>query len=120
MRGFVRVLVVLCCIAAVSPLLAQVGNSTLTGIVEDATQARIIGVNESGSYNIPNLTPGAYTLRASLPGFRPHVFERNVAPGANKTGHSNFALQVAATQITVEVWVEAQQLLTHSVRLVVL
>src|SRR5262245_19089739 len=84
MRGLVRVIVL--CFAIASPLLAQVGNSVLTGTVEDATQARIPGVtiaaankqtgvqtnvvtNESGSYNIPNLTPGQYTLRASLPGF---------------------------------------------------
>ena len=73
---------------AMSPLWAQLGSSVLTGIAEDATQARIPGV--TGSYNIPNLSPGTYTLRALLPGFR--------------------TPQVTATQTTVEVSVEAQQL----------
>ena len=130
MRGFVRV--VLLCITAMSPLWAQVWSS-VTGIVEDATQAQIPGLtvvaantqtgaqttvisNESASYNLPNLTPGTRTLRDSLAGFRPQVFE-NI--GGNETRHFKFALQVPA-QTGVEVSDDVQQSLTHSVRLVVL
>src|SRR5262245_6573199 len=88
------------------PLLAQVGNSVLTGTVEDATAARIPGAeivatntrtglqtsvlsNESGSFNIPNLIPGMYTLRASLPGFQPSTFQ-NIDLGGNQTRRLNF------------------------------
>jgi Carboxypeptidase regulatory-like domain/TonB dependent receptor len=128
MRGLARLIVLFLAIA--SPVFAQVGNSVLTGTVEDVTQARIPGVtvtaankqtgiqtpvisNESGSYNIPNLPPGQYTLRASLPGFRAQVFE-NIDLGGNQTRRFNFVLQVAQTQTTVEVSVDAQQLLTQS------
>jgi hypothetical protein len=73
MRGLVRVVLVLCCIGAVSSLLAaQGGSDVLTGTVEDDSQASFPGVtvvaantqtrvqttvisNKSGSYNIPNL-----------------------------------------------------------------
>jgi hypothetical protein len=67
--------------------------------------------NESGEYNMPNLTPGIYTLRASLPGFQPQVFER-IDLGGNQTRRFNFTLQVAGTQTAVEVTVDAQQMLT--------
>ena len=76
-----RTLLILLAFGLVTPLRAQLGNSVLTGTVEDPTQARIPGVtltaintqtgvqtvvltNESGAYNIPNLLPGLYTLRA--------------------------------------------------------
>jgi len=128
MRGLVRVIVL--CLGITSPVWAQLGNSVLTGTVEDATQARIPGVtiaaankqtgiqttvvsNESGSYNLSNLTPGQYTLRASLPGFRTQVFD-NIDLGGNQTRRFNFTLEVAQTQTAVEVSVDAQQLLTQA------
>jgi len=63
---------------------AQV-NTSIGGIVEDASQALIPGVtitatntqtgvvsttvtNESGAYNFPAILPGIYKLTASLPG----------------------------------------------------
>ena len=118
------------CVACVSPLWAQVGNSVLTGTVVDPSDARIPGVsitatnantaverttlsNESGEYNIPNLAPGVYTLRAALPGFQTQVYEK-IELGGNQTQRFNFTLQVAQAQTTVEVTVDAQQLLTQS------
>src|SRR5262245_53789164 len=91
MRCLLRVATILC-IGLVTPLWAQLGNSVLTGIVEDPTAARIPGVevtavntqtgvetivltNESGAYNMPNLLPGVYTLRASLAGFQAQTFQ---------------------------------------------
>src|SRR5262245_3091430 len=99
-------LVIFLCIGFVSPLWAQLGNSVLTGIVEDPSQARIPGVtitavntqtsvqtvvlsNESGAYNIPNLLPGTYTLRASLPGFQAQIYEK-IELGGNQTQRFNF------------------------------
>ena len=72
---------VILCVGLFSPLSAQLGNSVLTGLVEDASKARIPGVevtathtqtganvvvitNEAGVYNIPNLVPRPDTLRA--------------------------------------------------------
>jgi Carboxypeptidase regulatory-like domain len=112
------------------PIWAQVGNSVVTGIVTDQTDARIPGVtvtatnkqttvqttaisNESGVYNMPNVLPGTYTLRASLPGFQAQVYE-NVNLGGNETRRFNFTLQVATAATSVEVSVDAQQLLTQT------
>jgi len=120
----------LLCAGFFSPLWSQVGNSVLTGIVEDSTQARIPGVeviatntqtgvettvltNEAGAYNIPNLSPGVYTLRASLSGFRPQTFQ-NIQLGGSETRRFNFKLEVATVATVVEVSVDAQQLLTQS------
>src|SRR5262245_21344103 len=128
MRGLVRAFVL--CLVIGSPLWGQVGNSVLTGTVEDATQARIPGVtitaankqtgiqtpvitNESGSYNLPNLPPVQYTLRASLPGFRTAVFD-NIDLGGNQTRHFNFRLEMPHAYTVVEVSVVAQQLLTQA------
>ena len=125
---FVIPTIVFLCIVA--PLWAQFGNSVLTGIAEDSSNARVPGVtvvatntqtgvattvltNESGAYNIPNLIPGPYTLRASLPGFQPHLFQ-NITLGGNQTQRFNFVLRVANVATQVEVTVDAQQLLTQS------
>src|SRR5262245_20919619 len=60
---------------------------SITGVVQDATEARIPGVsvtvtntgtgvktqtltNESGAYNFPNLAVGPYQLEAALSGFQ--------------------------------------------------
>ena len=129
MRTLLRI-VTLLCLGLVSPLFAQVGNSILTGLVEDPSQARIPGVtvtavntqtgvrtvvltNESGVYNMPNLIPGVYTLRGSLPGFQTQTYEQ-VELGGNQTRRFNFSLKLAATATELEVTVDAQQLLTQS------
>jgi hypothetical protein len=115
-RGALVIAAILC-VGFRSPLWSQLGNSVLTGIVEDATKARIPGVevvatntqtgvettvvtNESGAYNIPNLFPGVYTLRASLPGFQPQSFQ-NITLAGNETRRFHIDLQVAAAAPTV-------------------
>jgi hypothetical protein len=126
MRTILRIAFVLC--IGVSPLWAQVGNSVLTGTVVDPSNARIPGVtitanntqsgvqttvlsNEAGEYNMANLIPGVYNLRAALPGFQPQVFEK-IELGVSQTRRFNFTLQVAGTATAVEVTVDAQQMLT--------
>src|SRR5688500_7708600 len=91
MRSLFAIATILC-LGLFSPLWAQLGNGVLTGTVSDATDARIPGVtvtsintrtgvetvaltNETGTYNIPNLIPGVYTLRASLRGFQTQTFQ---------------------------------------------
>ena len=99
-------------IGIVAPLYAQVGTSSVNGLVEDTTEARIPGVevtatnvetgietvvltNDAGAYNIPNMQAGAYTLRAVLPGFQTQIFE-NVTLVGNDVQQFNFTMEVAA------------------------
>src|SRR4030095_10124883 len=128
MRRLLLLLVTLLCL--VMPVWAQLGNGVFTGTVGDPTDARIPGVtvtarntqtgvetvvlsNESGVYNMPNLIPGTYTLRASLPGFQAQTYQ-NIDLGGNQTRRFNFTLQIAATKTDIEVTVDAPQLLTQS------
>src|SRR5438876_11614061 len=93
-------------VVVLSPIaMAQTGNGTLTGIVEDPQKALIPGVsitatntqtgvttsvvsNDSGTYNIPTLIPGVYKLTAELPGFQ-SVTYNNVELGTNETKRFN-------------------------------
>jgi hypothetical protein len=110
--------------------LAQTGNATVGGFVQDASRAFIPGVsitatntqtgvavtvisNESGTYNIPSLLPGTYTLRAELPGFRPRIFN-DVQLGASAAARYNFTLEVGQLSDSVEVTAEATQLLAET------
>src|SRR5438132_8342468 len=107
--------------------MAQTGNGTLTGIVEDPQNALIPGVsitatntetgvttsvvsNESGAYNLPSLIPGSYKLAAELPGFQ-GVTYNNIELGTNETKRLNFTLQVGGVAQTVDV-IDAGALLT--------
>ena len=129
-RRLLTVFMLLLCIGFVARLHAQVGTSSVNGVVEDATEARIPGVevtaanaatgietivvtNSSGAYNIPNMASGAYTLRASLPGFQTQVFE-NITLLGNDIQQFNFTLEVAGVATAVEVTLDAQQLLTQT------
>jgi hypothetical protein len=131
MRSLIWIATLFCfCFVFTSPALAQVGNGVLTGTVVDSSEARVPGVtitavntqtsvqttvvsNETGSYNMPNLVPGNYTLKASLPGFRTQTLQ-NINLGGSQTLRFNFTLQVAATQTQVDVIVDAEQLLTQA------
>src|SRR5688500_2590900 len=71
--------------------LAQSSNATIGGSISDATGALIPGAtvtatndatgvvsttvsNETGTYNIPSLLPGVYTVRAELPAFQTQTY----------------------------------------------
>ena len=58
--------------------------------------------NESGTYNFPSLLPGTYKLSATLPGFRPHIYN-DVKLGANTAARYNFTLEVGGLTQAVEV-----------------
>jgi hypothetical protein len=112
--------------AIVAP--AQVGvNSTLSGTVSDATGALIPGVNvtakntatgvtsdsitnEGGTYRFPSLQPGAYEVRASLPGFQTQTFRLSL--GTAQQIRQNFTLQVGNVSTNIEVSVAADELFT--------
>src|SRR5436190_10619554 len=109
--------------------LSQGGNSQLGGVVTDPSGALMPGVtitvtnadtsitntsitNESGAYNFPSLQPGSkYSVSASLPGFQKQTVN-NLAIAAAVNVRQDFKMQIASTTTTVEVSVNANELLT--------
>ena len=109
---------------------AQSSNASVSGFVQDPTQAFIPGVtvtatntqtgvvttsitNESGTYTILSLLPGTYKLSAELPGFKTQVINE-VQLGQGATARYNFTLQVGAVADSVEVTAEATALIAES------
>jgi hypothetical protein len=128
MRRYVATAMLLC-LALSGIAFAQGGNSSLGGVVTDPSGALMPGVtitvtnvdtsvantaitNESGSYNFPSLQPGTnYRVSSSLPGFQTRtVTALNI--GVATVVRQDFQMQIASTSTTVEVSVEANELLT--------
>ena len=122
--------VVLFCLVHIEPMLAQSGNASVGGFVQDPSQAFIPGVtvtatntgtgvattvitNESGAYSIPSLLPGTYKLTAELTGFKTQVIN-DVQLGQAAAARHNFTLQVGGAAETVEVTAEATTLIAES------
>jgi carboxypeptidase family protein len=129
-RAFDATIVVLLCLVPGLTTLAQSGNSSVGGFVQDPTQAFIPGVtvtagntqtgvvttattNESGAYNIAGLLPGIYKLTAELPGFKTQVIN-DVRLGQSVTARYNFSLQVGAVANSIEVTAQATTLIAES------
>ena len=108
----------------------QSSNASITGFVQDVTQAFVPGVtvsatntqtgvtsttvsNESGSYTIQSLLPGLYRLSATLPGFRTHIIN-DVTLGAGVTARYNFVLEVGEVTSTVDVTATASTLISDA------
>ncbi|HZQ55621.1 MAG TPA: TonB-dependent receptor [Bryobacteraceae bacterium] len=98
---------------------AQVGTSSITGLVMDSTGAVIPGAavqaksettgvvydgitNGTGNYSFPSLTPGAYTITASKPGFQTFVAAHNVLT-VGQPLVVNITLSVGAANEKIEV-----------------
>src|SRR5689334_22136051 len=98
---------------------AQSSNASVSGFVQDSSQAFIPGVmvtatntqtgvsassitNESGTYTILSLLPGTYRLTAELAGFKTQVIN-DVQLGQSASARYNFTLQVGAVADSVEV-----------------
>src|SRR5882672_4529655 len=130
MRRVLAATLVFLSFVPIQTTLAQSGNASVGGFVQDPTQAFIPGVtvmatntqtgvvttaitNESGTYNIPGLLPGTYKLSAELPGFKTQVFT-NVQLGQSASARYNFTLQVGAVADSVEVTAEATRLIAES------
>jgi len=111
-------------------LLAQSSNATITGFVQDTTQANMPGVtvtatntqtgiasttlsNESGSYTIQSLLPGTYKLSAALTGFRTQTIT-DVVLGSSVTARYNFKLDVGLSSSTVDVTAVASNAITEA------
>jgi hypothetical protein len=114
-------LLLMCCLLLFSlAVQAQVGESSLAGLVSDPTGAvvaqaqialrgvdgsiiRSVTTREDGTYLIPTLLPGRYTLTVSAGGFetqRTEPFDLT----SGQTAAINFSLKVArsSVQVTVE------------------
>ena len=119
------------CLLSVISAFAQVGiNATLSGTVADSSAALIPGVNisatntttgvttetitnEAGTYRFPSLQPGAYDVKASLPGFQAQTFRLTL--GTAQQIRQNFTLAVGNVATTVEVTAANDELLTAAV-----
>jgi hypothetical protein len=128
MKKLICLLCALCLAATIS--FGQANNATLTGTVTDTTNAVLPGVtitatntatgvastivtNEAGAYTIQSLLPGAYEVKAELPGFQIQNYT-GVNLGNAVTIRLNFSLQVAGQAQSVEVTVAADTLFATS------
>jgi len=108
---------------------AQGANASISGIVQDQSKALIPGVsvtatntdtgvaltaitNEAGAYGFPSLTPGKYSVSASLPGFRTSTF-KDLDLGRTQV-RQDFTLEVGTAATSVEVTATADTLLRES------
>jgi hypothetical protein len=111
---FLFLMILLVCV----PGSAQLTESTLKGSVADATGSvqhaailvtnegtginRATTGNEDGSFTVPNLSPGLYTLQVRVNGYK--TFEqRGVELNVGKTSEVNVRLEVGQVDQTVEV-----------------
>ena len=122
--------VVLACLFAVLPVVAQEVTATIAGRVLDATGALIAGAaitvtnvetNQSiktvseptGNFLTPLLRPGRYRLTVSMPGFR--TFEQSgITLEIGQRLAIDVPLQVGATEERVEVTAELPTITTES------
>lgn len=120
MRKVVLCLFVVVLAALSTAAFAQTINASLSGTVQDGSQALIPGVtitatntetgvssttttNETGVYNFSSLQPGrSYSVSAELPGFGTRLV-KDVVLGSAQAVRQNFVLEVSQTTSNIEV-----------------
>ena len=109
---------VLACLLALSPAAAQnfgeftgtvadpsgavIAGATITITNEATGVARTAETNEAGSYNVPFVNPGVYTLSAALEGFRTSRVAGRVLQ-IGDVAQVNFTLEIGVVTEVVEV-----------------
>src|SRR5688572_27343904 len=123
-------LLLLFCIVFFSTTAFGQAIGSITGVVQDPSQARMPGVsvtaintatgvrtptisNETGAYNFPNLSVGPYELEATLPGFK-KARVANIDLRSNQTLRYNLTLELATVNTQVEVTLDARDILATS------
>jgi hypothetical protein len=113
-----------------STLIAQTGNGSIGGIIQDPSKALLPGVtitltntatgvvttqisNEAGAYQFQAVPPGTYSLKAELPSFKQAV-ANGVTVGTNAAVRRDFTLEIGNLSSVVEVAVAADQLMTEA------
>lgn len=109
------------CLALVGLAAAQETTGTISGRIVDpqglavpgatvtitgAQGSRTVVTDVEGRFNAPFLTPGLYTVRAELQGFRA-VEQRNIMVSLGQTVTLSFQMQVGGLTETVEVQADA-------------
>jgi hypothetical protein len=106
-------------LAAPAPLRAQSERGSITGVVQDASQAALPGVSvkvtntatnvaaniissDSGTYSAVNLPPGIYRVEASLSGFRSALVD-GIRLTAGATARVDVSMDLGAVEETVNV-----------------
>ncbi|MFQ5738301.1 MAG: carboxypeptidase regulatory-like domain-containing protein [Acidobacteriota bacterium] len=120
-RELIRVSLFVFLIATV-PALAQVSTGAITGVVTDTTggvvpgvtvsatrtatgESRTVTTGDSGIYRFSNISPGVYTIRAELTGFKTIVNE-DLEVTVGETRRVDLVLEVG--EISEEIVVQAQ------------
>jgi len=102
-----------------SQLYGQSTNGAIGGTIEDTTKALLPGVmvtatnvntgvnstaltNDAGAFNLPNLPPGQYKVKAELASFQTET-KTDVEIGSGQQLRLNFVLKVAAGAQSVDV-----------------
>ncbi len=101
------------------PAVAQIGNATLSGTVNDSSGAAVVNAqltltnkatkfvqrftsDERGEYTFRNLTPGTYDLSVSMHGFENYV-QSDIVLTINQSGRADVTLRAGAVSETVTV-----------------
>ncbi len=107
-------------LAAASPVLAQTGLGSITGVVTDPTGsiianakvrltqsstqvARTTAANEAGLFTFPAVVPGAYTITITQPGFKEKKIERISINGFQQLALGEIKLDVGGASESVTV-----------------
>src|SRR3954447_18817217 len=113
-------------------LLAQTDRGTISGTVTDSSAALIPNAkvtvthkstnvahptvtNETGAYVAPSLPPGDYSIRVEKEGFRTALVTE-VTVNAGSSVRADIAMEIGATQQTVEISAEAIALSTDNAK----
>jgi hypothetical protein len=69
-------------------------GADVTVVHENSGEERITVTSEVGNFIFPGLTPGPYTIRVSLAGFRPLEVKANIVQGNNRLAVGSLKLEI--------------------------